>query len=143
MRSTTVDHNVSKLQQVMYSKLHLFSRKHNILGRASAIPVAAADVTLETLKTPLRVIECVAMTAINLLGVAFGSPGCSIKFAMYQAQQALSYIASTPVACAMIPFQLFYQLLVTVADPKYAKSIDYYPPYYTLEEPYGIKTSSN
>ena len=141
MRSTTVDHNLSKMQQAMYSKLHLFSLDHNILGRASAIPVAAADVTLETLKTPLKVIEGVAMTMINLLGTACFY-GCSIKFAMAQAQYALNGIACTPAAAVMVPFKLVYQILVTVADPKHAKSIDYYPPY-SIDGPYGIKTDSN
>ena len=111
MRSNTVDHNVGKLQQDLYLKLNKFSQKHNILGSASAIPVAAADVgKSDTLKTPLKIIEGVAMTAINLFGAAFRFYNCTVKLAIFDAQSTLVGIVSTPVAVVMVPIKFAYQM---------------------------------
>lgn len=139
MRGYTVDYHISRLQQGMYSELNEFSSSNEMLGRLSSIPVATADVALETLKTPLRVIEKLAFAVINLLGATFFS-SCTLKGAMFNAEGVLCHIALLPVAVVIAPFKLVYKMLDIALDPQNAKTIDYFP--YSLQSGDVVKTFS-
>ena len=72
-RPTFVD--ISKIftekQTNWYKSFRPFAASHPLLGRIVAIPLAVADVALQTLKTPLIAIDAAASAVINLLGMFF------------------------------------------------------------------------
>lgn len=146
MRTYHVESYVSQLQNDMYSEVHELSSTYECVGILCAIPVAIADVALETFKTPLKVIEYLAITAMNLFGVAVvaannlfdaeakaaASPDHStkehsIKDALFNAQATLNNVVAIPVAVVMAPLKLLYQVFEIALDPDRVKSINYFP----------------
>lgn len=125
MRTYIVEHNISQLQNDMYRKVHEFANTYENVGFLCAIPVAIFDVSLETFKTPLKVIEYLAYTAINVFGAACFYD-CNFKDALFNAQATLNHIAITPVAVVMAPLKLIYQVFAIALDPEDVKSINYF-----------------
>lgn len=66
MKSRIVEHYCSYAQHSLISKVSAASL---CTGRLLALPVMVLDVTLETVKWPLALIEAAAFAAINLAGV--------------------------------------------------------------------------
>ena len=124
MRTYAVYDTISKLQDNLYAKINSFSETNKILGHLSAIPVALLDVALDTLKTPLGGIECIALAAINLIGAAF-SKKFTIKDALASTQFALGCTANIPVALMMAPIKMIFQASAIAINPRKVQSINY------------------
>ncbi len=110
----------SYLQERLYEKLNDFSESHSVLGRLCALPVSFLDIGIETAKTPLGAIENVAITAINLVGMAF-SEKFSFKDALASSQMAFILTLSTPVRIIYSPIKFCYQFFVILIDPSNVK----------------------
>jgi hypothetical protein len=83
--------------------------KSPLLGLLAVLPVAILDVSIETIKTPLKAIEQLALAAINLIGAAF-SHNCTLRGADYSLTKGLYCLADTPVAILLAPLRLVQQL---------------------------------
>jgi hypothetical protein len=140
MRSETVGYNVLKLQNDMYSKYKEYIKSHPNLVYPAAFTVAAIDVALDTLKTPLLVIDNLAMAVINLFGAAMYKPNCYTRLALAYTQTALANVFCTPVACAMVPLKFAFQVFDILRKPQAAGTINFQ--YKATKEPYGLKVSS-
>lgn len=123
MKLCYVYRKTTQLQDYMYSELNTFSRSNKVLGRLCSVPVSVLDVAIETLRTPLQVIENVALFAFNLIGAAF-SKECSLKDALQCAEWAVVGVLHTPVAVAFAPLKVIYQLFAIIIDPVEIKSIN-------------------
>lgn len=125
MRAEQVEYVCGNLiQDNLYKNLNSFSTSHPILGKVAAIPVSILDVAVETLKTPLRVIEEVALVILNLLGALF-SEKYTIKDALANFEWSLRDSASVPVVVAIMPIKLIFQLIASIFDPARVLSINY------------------
>lgn len=127
MKSFLVREVTVSLQDGLYDKLNKFSRSHAILGRFCAVPVSLLDVGLETLRTPLSAIHCVAMAAINLIGAAF-SEKFTLKDVIFFVEGALGNALHTPIALAMAPIKLIFQFSVIIINPEKVNSINPFNP---------------
>lgn len=105
MKSNIVDALASKLQNLMYDELECNSKPTNT---ALSIPVVIADVAIETLKIPLRVVESVALAVLNFLGAAFYK-NYSLKDTLWNVERALTDTVTFPIAVALAPLKLLYQ----------------------------------
>lgn len=123
------------LQDGLYLKLNNLSQSNKILGCFCSIPVAILDVALDTLKTPLWMIECVAMAAINLVGVAFSNK-YTLKDALAHTEWALICAADIPVKLFLAPVKVVFQFIVIIINPKDAQSINYAKP--TFKKTYHL-----
>lgn len=124
MKSMVCHHYLSVAQEKMFLKFNAFSQLHPVLGRFCAVPLSVADVGLDVLKSPLNIIEKVALTAINLFGAAF-SAKCSTRDTLLNLEWLLVEIASFPVAIAMAPLKLIYQIFAISINPQQVKSINF------------------
>jgi hypothetical protein len=135
-RPDAKDHSLS-LQGQLYSRFNAFSQENPNWGRVCAIPVSLADVALETIKSPLAVIENIALAIINFLG-AVGSVGYkfknsyTLKESLMTAQMALCHVVTTPVAIFMAMPKLAFQFFAIVIDPKTVQSITAQSPTYKV-----------
>lgn len=120
MKPFVVEKSISKLQDPFYSGIN----KHEVIGRLISIPVSILDVTLETIKTPLKIIECLVLAIINLLGAAF-SDKFTLKDALYNTERMLFNTLGIPVVVVMVPLKLLYQLFSIVIDLENVKSINH------------------
>ncbi len=111
---------IGYLQDDMYEQV--LNRCSPAEGRLCSLPVSVADVVLETLKTPLQVIESVAYFAINLLGAAFFKR-YSLRDAMLNVEDALSSALRIPVVLVLMIPKLIYQLCANLYDPERAVSV--------------------
>lgn len=109
-------------QKELYSKLNNFSQTHKTMGRFCSIPVSVLDVAIETSKAPIGSIECLAMAAINLVGLAF-SKKFTLKDALINAEFTLISIVVTPVKLATAPLKVIYQLFAILINPEKVQSI--------------------
>jgi hypothetical protein len=104
-------------QVSMYRSFRATASAHPIMGRVMAVPLAFADVGLETLSTPLRAIEAAASAIINLLGMLFFN-NCTLKQAVSNTNAALSLSAETVVALVICPLKLTYQVIANLTNPQ-------------------------
>lgn len=132
-------------QDSLYEKYNAFSKNHSFIGRLGSLPVALIDLTLDSLKTPLVIIECIAKAILHLIAKFFTIPDpweenelCdsngdkrytilpSVKQAVLNVEQALNLVAAIPVTLLFLPIKIFYQTLVCFYDPKHVTSIIYF-----------------
>ncbi len=106
----------------MYRFLNDNSLRNPTLGRLASVPVALLDIGMDTFRHPLQAISDIASAAISLLSVPFGG---EIKYILTDTEYALQSIAMTPVALAMAPFKLFYQIIVIAINPSQARPFCY------------------
>jgi hypothetical protein len=99
------------------------------------------DVTLETLKTPLKVIESVVMAAINLLGAVFCCEYETVKLSLFYVRETFKNLTDLPVAAVMAPVLFVYQIAITLWDPKRANSINF--SYVGYDASYKLRTYSH
>jgi hypothetical protein len=128
MRTIIVDHYGARLQQAMFHEVNA----HPVVACLGIIPIALLDVAIDTMRYPLRAIECVAMAIINLLGAVFTS-NCEIKDALIGLESGLAHGLSVIGAVAMAPLKVLYQIFAIALSPSTVKSIDYFPGYATME----------
>lgn len=122
----------SGLQGDLYDRFNDFSKEHPNWGRFLALPVATADVALQTLKTPLCAFEYLGVTIINLLGAAFFKE-CNLKDALGNAKFTLNCIAITPVSLLMTPIEIVFQTVSILIDPVRVRSINFQQPNFKAE----------
>jgi hypothetical protein len=122
-KPTFVDINkkFTEKQTGWYDSFRPFAASHPLLGRVIAIPLAVADVALQTLKTPLTAIDAAASALINLLGMLFFK-SCTFEQALYGINTALIGTAQTIVSLAICPIKLAYQVLANLYNPAEARS---------------------
>ncbi len=119
MKTYYVEVYISKAQVKLYESLQAWDRKHKSLGYIGSVPVAFIDITLETLKSPLQIIEGLALAIINLLGGLFHEE-CTVKGSLKSMDKALTFTGHTPVAIVLAPFKFAHQAVSNVYDPKHA-----------------------
>ncbi|MBA2369259.1 MAG: hypothetical protein H0V82_09590 [Candidatus Protochlamydia sp.] len=124
MRTMLVDSVITNTQEVLHTRLNNLSHNHKFLGRCCSIPVAAADVILEMLKS-LAVIEAAAMAAINLIGKAFSSD-FNFKDALGNAEWTLIHIANAPIKLVAAPVKFIYQFFAILYDPEKVSHFNYF-----------------
>lgn len=117
MRTFNLTEQVSGMQAVLYINLNEYSESHKILGRFRSVPVAILDVALETFKTPLNVIQGIALAVINLVGAVF-SDECHLKDALYCAEKALANAVLIPIKFGIAPLKLVFQIFSGMIDPE-------------------------
>jgi hypothetical protein len=120
------DFYLGKAQHKLYALENNFAKDHPVLGRVTAIPTAAVDVILQTLKVPLAVIENIALTVINLVGALFSNK-FSVKEAIFCLESAGTALLRLAVVIPLAPVKLIYQLFETIIDPVNTKSITMMP----------------
>ncbi|MDF2549343.1 MAG: hypothetical protein K0S07_410 [Chlamydiales bacterium] len=125
MKSNLISESFTGLQDKLYDKLNEFSHSHKILGRMCSVPVSVLDVTLDTVKMPVRIIECVAMAAINLIGAAFFDK-YTLKDALAHTDWALGVTANIPVKVVMMPLKIAFQFFAILINPEKVQSINYF-----------------
>lgn len=126
MKSCITEHYSSKLQNGIYSEVNALSKNKPTFGRLTSIPVALLDVVIETMKTPLKVIETAALAIINFFGAVFSSR-CTLKDFLYNIDSGLRHLSAIPVASFMAPFKLLYQFFAIAIHPRTVSSINYFP----------------
>lgn len=62
---------ITETQKELYNQFNVFSKSHQTMGRLGSLPVALLDVTLETAKPLLSIIEGVVLAVLNLVGAPF------------------------------------------------------------------------
>jgi len=107
MRSNIIDRALTVPQNGLYDILNPFAKEHPTLGALAATPVVAIDITLETVKLPLKVIERLALTIINALGALFFT-NCTIGEAIGCMEGTLFNLVYIPVALVMAPIKFIY-----------------------------------
>lgn len=122
MKTYYVEAYISKAQEALYTKLKDTSWTQPCLGRIAGVPVALIDITLETLKSPLQIIEGLALAIINLLGGLFHD-NCTIKGFLLGMERAFTFAGHTPVAIVLAPFKFTHQAVSNVYAPR--KSVPY------------------
>lgn len=115
-----VTENVNSMVVSLYDSFRPFAESHSLIGRALAVPLAFADVFLETFKTPLIAIEAAAAAVFNLLGMLF-LQSCSFEQAYVSTLTALACSAHTIVALAICPLKLIDQTIANLYDPMHAE----------------------
>jgi len=123
MLGTIVTSYVSAFQKSLYDKINSYSAENPIKGRLLSIPVSLLDIQLGLIKYPFNLLEQIAFTIMNLVGVCF-LEDFSIKHAIVSANSALNAICCFPAVVIMAPFKVLYQLHIGVLDPSTATSID-------------------
>jgi len=129
MKSCIVSTYIAKMQNDMYFSVNKFSREdkcQKFFGRLSSIPVSVLDVALETIKTPLQIIECLAFAVINAFGALYSSR-CNLKDALLNTEGMFSRVACLPVVAALASLKIIYQLFAIAFEPTTIGSINYYP----------------
>lgn len=111
-----------QLQDHLYHGLNTLSKSHKTLGRFLSIPVSILDVAIDTLKHPLVSIARIALAAIILIRAAFDT-NRSLKDSLRLIEDALGSAVHTPVALALAPVKIIFQLFVIIIDPKKVNSI--------------------
>lgn len=124
MLSNIIHNEISKAQNQMHRDFNDFSEQHEIIGRLLALPVAFVDVTLETFKVPLAVIEYLALAAINLIGAIFDPDKYTIKHALLAFEVSLLSVLKIPLALALLPIKLLFQTGAIFIHPELANSIN-------------------
>lgn len=137
MKSMITYYYLSKAQNDIYSKLNVYSKEQPFLGRLVSIPAAIGDVGLQTLKTPLMVIEDLAFAAINLFGAAFHKK-CNLKDTLWNVEGFFCSLSLIPAALLLFPVKLVIQVFAGLYDPQNVKTINHYPHY--GDEAYMKKT---
>lgn len=115
-----VEAYVSTWQYDMYGPITKKAQKHPTIAAVACIPAAFAEITLETLKSPLQIIEGLALVIINLLGMLFHKE-CTFKHLLLNLDKTFTFTIHTPVAFALAPFKFIYQAVCNFKNPKYAK----------------------
>lgn len=106
-------------------------------GRFRAIPVAFADVAMDTLQHPFSAIESLVRGITNLCLSPFGqtfpkknssgsfapAPLDSLRRAVVYTEFSLKSAAATPAALVMAVPKFFYQTIAVLYDPKNATAI--------------------
>lgn len=103
-------------QGVIYETLNAFSKQHPCLGRVVSIPAALGDVALQFLKSPIGVIECLALAAICLFASAYHKKQ-ELGTALINAGAALVMIIQLPISFFASLVKLFLQVLGGLIDP--------------------------
>lgn len=137
MKSMITYHYLSKAQNDIYNKLNAYSKEQPFLGRLVSIPAAIGDVSLQTLKTPLTVIEYLAFAAINLFGAAFHEK-CNLKDTLWNVEGFFCNLSIIPATLLLFPVKLVIQIFAGLYDPQNVKTINHYPHY--GDEAYVKKT---
>jgi len=105
-----------EIQQNIYQAFNKFSRQHSIAGRLFSIPVSLVDVSLELLKSPVRVIDfIVSATLAPRIGDFTG--------ALKMTELALKEVWSTPITVLMAPVKFALQTCKILYDPAKASSM--------------------
>ncbi len=146
MRTYFVTKQITNLQETLYAALNGLSQTHKTLGRFCSVPVSILDVGLDTLKSPLGVIEYVAMTAINLIGAAFfknvklkdvlaytnwtsNDFFCSeearftLKDVLVSTEHTLIAAANLPVKLVVAAPKIIFQFFAIIINPEKVQSI--------------------
>lgn len=118
---------VDRTQNRIYSNLNDISKSNKMAGRLCAIPISILDVGLDSLRTILTAIECVAMAAINLVGAAF-SDEYTLKHALAHTELTITSSMLIPVKLIMAPIKIVFQFFAIMIDPETVQPIDYAKP---------------
>ena len=111
-----INENFNSAQVGLYDSFRPFAESHSLIGRALAVPLAFADVFLETFKTPLVAIEAVTSAVFNVLGMLF-LQSCSLEQAYNSTIAALTFSTQAIVSLATCPLKLIDQAIVNLYDP--------------------------
>lgn len=121
MKNTMLTRVLDTAQTKLYEELNEFSFSHEMLGRFCSIPVSLVDVTLETFKMPLAVIEHIVLAAIHLVGAAF----CK-KYKLKKSLDHMNFVllkaVAIPFTLLKAPIQLSCQIFYIIEDPLNARS---------------------
>lgn len=117
---------IADYQTELYENLNNFalenadSRVGRLKGRMLSIPVAVADVAMETLKRPCDAIQMafLSLSELKKCVTGFGS----FKKAVILADSAIIFGIIVPTTFMMAPYKLVYQILAGVYDPSHVKS---------------------
>ena len=104
-------------QYALYNDLNALAKENTMKGRFTAIPVAVADVALDTIRPLLSAVEFVALTVINIIGKIFCYPKCTLKGALSYVEGALTSISILPAKVVLAPLKLLYQVGAGLWDP--------------------------
>jgi hypothetical protein len=104
-----------KLQTNIYKALNDFSRQHSIAGRFFSVPVSLIDITLEVLKSPISVIDNIAL-GIFLLFTDF-------RTGLARIEVSLKEVLGVPITVLMAPVKFAFQTCAILYDPAKVSSI--------------------
>jgi len=126
----TVSHRIASAQDSLYQSQQNFGAKSN-LARFTALPVAVADISLETIKPTIRIIENLVNGIIDFVGALI-----STKFSFDHVYECFvgregaipregvpHEIKESLSAIVKAPFSLIYQIFASIKDPEHSRSI--------------------
>lgn len=106
-----------EIQNNIYEAFQEFSRQHSIAGRLFSIPVSLVDVSLELLKSPVRVIDFIVSAIID---IRIGD----LRGALKMTELALKEVWGTPITVLMAPVNFALQTCKILYDPASASSME-------------------
>lgn len=109
---------LTQAQNYTHRKYNEYGKTHKFAARAIVLPalLAAADTTLEALKTPANILEKAAMIIANIAAARF-SNDFSLKDALHNLKETVNNICYLPGAAVMVPVNFIYQTIATMIYP--------------------------
>ncbi|MBS4167981.1 hypothetical protein [Parachlamydia sp. AcF125] len=113
-------------REILYGKLNDFSYSRKTLaGRLLALPVAIADISLETITPFFKAIDCAGSAAKHLAGAPFKDNKCSFNHSVSFFEKAVVAAVNIPIKLVLAPVKIFIQTLKIAINPRTAQPFDY------------------
>jgi hypothetical protein len=100
----------------MYNQFHEIVEERPIQSWALVLPISVLDIGSDIIKSPLFVINCLGLAAIEMFGALWSSE-YTLKHSVRLLEGAAATLIDIPIKLVFAPIKITLQVLAIIRDP--------------------------